>query len=143
VIRIEDLPHLNAGLNAASAVLLVTGWRMARAKRIAAHRACMLSAVVASTLFLVSYVVYHFGHAGLTAYPGTGLGRALYYALLGSHTVLAATVPFLAGITLTRALKGDIARHRAIARWTFPIWLYVSVTGVAVWFVLYVVVRAR
>ena len=133
---IADLPTVNATLNATSAVLLVTGYVLIRRRRIAAHRAVMIAAFSCSVLFLISYLTYHF-HAGSVRFQGTGGVRTLYFTILLSHTVLAAAVPFLAVITLVRALRERFDRHRAIARWTLPIWLYVSVTGVVVYWMLY------
>jgi len=130
------LPTLNALLNGTSAVLLTAGWLLIRRRRIAAHRACMLGAVAVSTLFLVSYVVYH-ALAGSRPFTGQGLIRWLYFPLLLSHIVLAAAmVPFVL-TTLYRALGGDFARHARLARKTAPVWLYVSVTGVVVYWMLY------
>jgi uncharacterized membrane protein YozB (DUF420 family) len=135
-VRLADLPTLNAILNATSAVLLVTGWFLIRARRIAAHRAVMIAAFCCSILFLVSYLVYH-AQVGSKHFPGTGAVRTAYFAILATHTVLAAAVPVLAVITLSRALRGRFPRHRAIARFTLPIWLYVSLTGVVVYWMLY------
>lgn len=129
-------PAINASLNAATAVLLVTGWLLIRRKRIAAHRACMLAAITAAALFLTSYLYYHF-HAGTTRFPGSGWPRALYLGILLSHTVLATAVVPMALVTLWRGLRRQDARHRALARWTLPVWLYVSVTGVVVYWMLY------
>lgn len=129
-------PTINATLNATTALLLVTGWLFVRRKHIAAHRACMIAAMVTAALFLTSYLYYHF-HAGSTRFPGTGWPRRLYLGILLSHTVLAAAVVPMALVTLWRGLKRMDARHRAIARWTFPVWLYVSVTGVVVYWMLY------
>ncbi len=135
---IDFMPTLNAMLNATSGILLVTGYVMIRRKKVAAHRACMIGAVTASILFLISYVLYHVVFArGVTRFQGAGLARAIYFTILLSHTILAVTiVPFVI-ITLKRALGRDFARHRKIARWTFPMWAYVSVTGVLVYFMLY------
>jgi uncharacterized membrane protein YozB (DUF420 family) len=130
------LPALNASLNSAVSVLLVTGWWLIRRQRMVAHRACMLAAVVLSTAFLVSYLVYHY-QVGSVPFQGTGGVRTLYFTILISHTLLAATVPFLVAVTLVRALRARFDRHRRIARWTLPIWLYVSVTGVVVYLMLY------
>lgn len=130
------LPALNASLNSAVSVLLVTGWWLIRRHRVSAHRACMLAAVVLSTAFLVSYLVYHY-QVGSVPFQGTGGVRRLYFTILISHTLLAATVPFLVAVTLVRALRARFDRHRRIARWTLPIWLYVSVTGVVVYLMLY------
>jgi uncharacterized membrane protein YozB (DUF420 family) len=130
------LPALNALLNGASAVLLTAGWLAIRARRIALHRACMLGAVCLSTLFLLSYVAYH-ATAGSRPFTGVGWIRWLYFPVLVSHIVLAAgMVPFVL-TTLYRALQGDFPRHAALARWTLPVWLYVSVTGVLVYLLLY------
>lgn len=132
------LPTLNAILNATSGILITIGFFFIRNRRIAAHRACMIGAVTSSSLFLISYLVYHVGFgAGVTRFTGTGWVRSVYYCILISHTILAVTVvPFIV-VTLTRALKGRFVLHRRIARWTFPMWLYVSVTGVIVYLMLY------
>jgi protein SCO1/2/putative membrane protein len=130
------LPTINATLNATAAVLLVWGrWLISR-KRVQTHRRVMISAFVVSCAFLVCYLIYHY-QVGSVRFPGTGALRTVYLSILGTHTVLAAAVPVLAIITLRRGLAGRYDRHRAIARWTFPIWLYVSVTGVIVYFMLY------
>jgi putative membrane protein len=131
------LPTLNATLNGVAAVLLSAGYVAIRSGRIPVHRACMLGAFTASTLFLASYVTYHL-HSPVHAFQGHGPVRGLYFAILVSHIVLAATVVPLALLTLSRALRGRFERHRAIARWTLPVWLYVSVTGVLVYLMLYV-----
>jgi uncharacterized membrane protein YozB (DUF420 family) len=136
VLEVRDLPTLNACLNAASAALLLVGYIAIRRRRVAAHRACMVAALVCSAAFLTSYLYYHF-HVGSVRFQGTGGVRTLYLAILASHTVLAALVPPLALVTLYRALRRRFARHRAIARWTLPVWLYVSVTGVVVYWMLY------
>ncbi len=136
MIGLRDLPAVNATLNATAAAWLVAGLVMVRRRRIRAHRACMLAAFATSTLFLVSYLVYH-AQVGSTPFTGQGAVRLAYFAILISHTVLAALGPPLALITLVRGLRGRIPAHRAIARWTLPIWLYVSVTGVAVYWMLY------
>lgn len=129
-------PKINATLNGSSAVLLVIGRVLiARGKR-AAHRAVMLTALATSSLFLVSYVYYHL-HVGHVLFRGTGWTRPLYFSILISHTILAAVIVPLVIITLTRALREQFDRHQAIARWTFPLWLYVSVTGVIVYLMLY------
>ena len=130
------LPHLNASLNASSFVLLSSGYFFIRRGRVQAHRRCQLGALTASILFLISYVVYH-QHHGTTRFMGEGLARPIYFTILTTHTVLAVViVPFVI-ITLRRALRGDFVRHRAIARWTLPMWLYVSITGVLVYVMLY------
>lgn len=130
------LPSLNAFLNAVAAILLVRGYVLIKAGRRDEHRKTMLVAFGVSVVFLASYLVHH-AFAGLVFYQKTGLIRTVYLTILYTHTALAVTVPVLAIITLRRALKGNFVRHRAIARWTFPIWLYVSVTGVVVYFMLY------
>jgi uncharacterized membrane protein YozB (DUF420 family) len=124
-------PTIDATLNAASAVLLVWGFYFIRRKNISAHRACMLSACATSVLFLICYLVYHYFH-GVTRFPGHGFMRNFYLVLLGSHTILAVVIVPLVVVTLYRAW-----RQRRIARWTLPLWLYVSVTGVAVYWMLY------
>jgi uncharacterized membrane protein YozB (DUF420 family) len=135
-VGIADLPAINATLNGVAAILLIIGYTLIRRGRIAQHRAVMLTAFGTSILFLTSYLVYH-AHVGSKHFPGQGPVRLVYFAILVSHTVLAATVPVLALITLSRGLSARYDRHRAIARWTLPIWLYVSVTGVVVYLLLY------
>jgi uncharacterized membrane protein YozB (DUF420 family) len=130
------LPAVNAVLNGCAAVLLVCGFFMIRRRRIETHRRLMLTAFGVSTVFLVSYLVYHF-NAGIVRFERQGAIRTAYLWILGTHTVLAAAVPVLAIITLSRGLAARFDSHRAIARWTFPIWLYVSVTGVVVYLMLY------
>ena len=130
------LPTVNAILNGTAAVLLVIGWNFIRQKKIEQHRRTMLAAFTVSVAFLISYLVYHF-HVGSVRFPHEGAIRTVYLTILATHTVLAAAVPFLAVITLNRGLKMRVAKHRAIARWTLPIWLYVSVTGVVVYLMLY------
>ena len=130
------LPHLNATLNASSFVLLSSGYYFIKRKRVQAHRNCQLAALTASIIFLVSYIVYH-AHHGTTRFAGQGIARPIYFTILITHTFLAAViVPFVI-ITVRRAMRGDFARHRAIARWTLPMWLYVSITGVVVYLMLY------
>ena len=136
MISLKDLPALNAALNATAATLLVCGYALIRRGRRVAHQKVMLAAFTVSVLFLISYLVYHF-HIGSKRFPGTGTVRTVYLAILASHTLLAAALPLLAVLTLVRALKGRFDRHRRIARWTLPIWLYVSVTGVIVYWMLY------
>lgn len=126
----------NAALNGLSAVLLSAGYAMIRRARVLAHQCCMVSAFLCSTAFLVSYVAYH-ARVGSVAFRGQGWIRPVYFALLASHTVLAVAIVPLALITLSRALREQFDRHRRIARWTLPLWLYVSVTGVAIYFLLY------
>ena len=135
-LDVSALPKLNAVLNAGSAVLLSAGYVFIRRRRIAAHLSCMLSAFSLSILFLISYVVYHF-HAGSRPFTGQGWIRPLYFVLLLTHVVLAATIVPLALTTIWRALTGRFDRHRRIARWTLPVWLYVSVTGVVIYWMLY------
>jgi putative membrane protein len=135
-VTLHDLPTLNATLNGISALLLVAGYRFIRARQIARHRFCMLAAFGVSIVFLTSYLIYH-AQVGSVRFPGTGFVRLVYFAVLIPHTILAATVPPLAVLTLVRALQERFDRHRRIARWTFPIWLYVSVTGVIVYWMLY------
>jgi uncharacterized membrane protein YozB (DUF420 family) len=135
-LTVSDLPTLNAALNATSAVLLTLGWVLILRRKIDAHRRAMLSAFVCSIVFLVSYLVYHY-QVGSVKFQGTGTVRTLYFTILLTHTVLAAAVPVLATITLSRALARRFDKHRKIARWTLPIWLYVSVTGVVVYWMLY------
>jgi uncharacterized membrane protein YozB (DUF420 family) len=133
---LESLPTLNAILNAVAAAFLLVGWVLIRRGRMRAHRAAMLAALACSVAFLTSYLIYHF-QVGSVRFQGTGAIRTVYLTILLTHTVLAAAVPFLAAITLSRALRRHFPRHRAIARWTLPIWLYVSVTGVVVYWMLY------
>ena len=129
-------PVINASLNGTSAVLLVTAHSMIKRGRLSMHRALMLTAIVTSTLFLISYLYYHF-HVGSVHFPGQGWSRPVYFTILTSHTILAATIVPLVIITLSRAMRERFDRHRAIARWTYPLWLYVSVTGVVIYFMLY------
>ena len=133
---IPVLPTVNAVLNATAAVLLVWGYRLIRRKRVETHRRVMISAFAVSCLFLVCYLVYH-AQVGSVRFPHTGALRTAYLGILGTHTVLAAAVPVLAIVTLRRGLARRYDRHRRIARWTLPIWLYVSVTGVVVYGMLY------
>jgi putative membrane protein len=135
-MEIADLPTLNASLNALASVFLVAGYVMIRSRRIDAHRRCMLSALGTSALFLVSYVIYH-ANAGSVPFRGTGAVRVVYFAVLVPHVILAATILPLALLTAARGLRADYARHVRVARWTLPIWLYVSVTGVIVYLMLY------
>ena len=135
-MSVSELPALNASLNAASAVLLSCGYVCIRRRRIAAHRVCMLLALLTSALFLASYLTYHY-HAGSIPFRGTGWTRPAYFTLLISHTILAAAVVPLALVTVTRAARRRFDRHVAIARYTLPIWMYVSVTGVVIYVVLY------
>ena len=130
------LPSINAFLNLSAAILLVWGYLLIRRKRRETHRRVMTAAFVVSCLFLVCYLVYHW-QVGSVRFHRTGPLRAIYLSILGTHTVLAATVPVLAIITLRRGLAARFDAHRRIARWTLPIWLYVSVTGVVVYLMLY------
>jgi len=137
MIGLSDLPALNAILNATSAVFLALGYAFIRLKRVHAHHRCMLVAVTVSVLFLVSYVTYH-AQFGSKHFPGHGFARDLYRVILTTHTILAMLVAlYLAPVTLFRALRKRFDRHQAIARWTLPIWFYVSVTGVIIYFMLY------
>jgi len=133
---VSFLPSVNASLNGAATVLLIVGYVFIRNGKVAAHKRTMLSAFGVSMAFLVCYVVYH-SYAGSKSYPGSGTSRAVYLTILVSHVVLAATVPWLAMATIYRGLKGDWERHRKIAKVTYPIWLYVSVTGVIIYIMLY------
>jgi uncharacterized membrane protein YozB (DUF420 family) len=133
---IPFLPHFNAALNTTSALLLLSGYRFIRRGQILAHRNCQVTAVVTSTLFLISYLTYHYYH-GATRFAGQGFVRPLYFTILTTHTILAVVIVPLILITLYRAARRDFIRHRRIARWTLPLWLYVSVTGVIVYLMLY------
>jgi putative membrane protein len=133
---ISYLPHLNACLNATSAILLFSGYSFIRARNVIAHRACQISALVVSILFLASYLTYHYYH-GATRFQGAGLARPIYFTILTSHTILAIVIVPLVIISFYRAFRGDFLRHRRIARITLPLWLYVSVTGVIVYLMLY------
>ena len=135
-LSVHDLPTLNATLNTLSTCLLAIGWMFIRRRDVARHRVCMLGAFATSAAFLVSYLVYH-ANVGSVPFQGRGLVRAIYFGILISHIVLAATIVPLASITVSRALASRFDRHRAIARWTLPIWLYVSVTGVLIYVMLY------
>lgn len=136
MISVSQLPSLNAALNSLSAAFLIFGFVFIKSKSIKAHKVCMLSAFTSSSLFLISYLVYHY-EVGSVPFKGQGSIRTIYFSILLTHTILAVAVVPLALITLTRALKERFAAHRRIARWTFPIWLYVSVTGVVVYWMLY------
>jgi uncharacterized membrane protein YozB (DUF420 family) len=135
-LGVHDLPTVNAVLNTTSAVLLVRGYLLIRARRIAAHRRTMLAAFATSTLFLISYLVYH-AQVGSVRFQHPGALRALYLTILATHTVLAAAAAPLAVVTLVRALRERFDAHRRLARITLPVWLYVSVTGVVVYLMLY------
>lgn len=130
------LPHLNACLNGASAILLFSGYSFIRARNVIAHRACQIAALVVSLMFLTSYLIYHYHH-GATRFLGSGLARPIYFSILTTHTILAVVIVPLVAVTFYRAFRGDFVRHRRIARVTLPLWLYVSVTGVIVYLMLY------
>ena len=130
------LPHLNAILNSASATLLVLGYCFIRAGAVKAHKAAMLSATATSTLFLLSYLYYH-AHHGVTRFPGQGLLRTVYFVILTTHTILAAVQVPLILKTLFHGFRGELSKHKTIARITLPIWIYVSVTGVVIYWMLY------
>jgi putative membrane protein len=136
LIPVSQLPAVNAALNSLSAILLVGGYLFIRSRNIKAHKACMLSAFGSSILFLASYLIYHY-QVGSVPFKGQGGVRLVYFTILLTHTILATTVVPLALVTLFRAFKERFDAHRRIARWTFPIWLYVSVTGVIVYWMLY------
>jgi putative membrane protein len=133
---VHSLPAVDATLNGTCAVLLLRGYYLIRNKRVAEHKLTMVLAFLVSIAFLICYLVYH-AQVGSVHYPKTGAIRIVYYTILITHTSLAVTVPVLAIITLRRAWSGRIADHRRIARWTLPIWLYVSITGVIVYLMLY------
>ncbi len=135
-MSVTDLPALNASLNALAAVLLVSGWVLIRQKRRDAHRACMLAALTASAAFLASYLVYHY-NVGSVPFQKQGGIRTVYLTILFTHVVLATAIVPLVLVTVSRALAAKFDRHRQIARWTLPLWLYVSVTGVVVYVMLY------
>ena len=136
MISFSDLPTVNAALNATSAILLSIGYLFIRRRKIRAHRACMLSALGVSALFLISYLTYHY-NVGSVPFRGEGWIRPIYFSILISHIVLAAAILPLAIIVLVRALRERFDKHAKIARWTLPIWLYVSATGVLVYLMLY------
>jgi putative membrane protein len=135
-LPISSLPTVNACLNSASAVLLLAGYRFIRRREIFRHRACMILAFVCSSAFLFFYIYYH-SHVGVVRFTGQGWIRPVYFTLLTTHTILAVAILPLAILTLTRALQERFDRHRRIARWTLPLWLYVSVTGVIIYWLLY------
>jgi uncharacterized membrane protein YozB (DUF420 family) len=142
VIAASQLPDLNAALNSLSAVFLLAGYRFIRLKNQQAHRRCMLAAFACSIVFLISYLIYHY-QVGSVSFKGQGAIRPVYFTILITHTILATAVVPLALVTLIRALRERFDAHRRIARWTFPIWLYVSVTGVIVYGMLYWLVPSR
>ena len=135
-MSVEDLPAVNATLNGVAGLLLLIGFLLIRSRNINLHRRFMIGAFAASALFLISYVVYH-AQVGSVRFTRQGFVRPLYFTILVTHVTLAAAVLPLAIVTLTRGLNGRFQAHRAIARWTLPIWLYVSVTGVLVYVLLY------
>jgi uncharacterized membrane protein YozB (DUF420 family) len=135
-MSVTDLPALNASLNALATVFLLSGWVLIRRKQRSAHRACMLAACATSAAFLASYLVYHF-NVGSVPFQKQGTIRTVYLTILFTHIVLAAAIVPLVFITLSRALAARFDRHRRIARWTLPLWLYVSVTGVVIYLMLY------
>lgn len=135
-MTISDLPALNATLNALSAVFIMCGYALIRRGQRQLHQRCMLAALATSTAFLVSYLVYH-AHAGSRPFPGVGVIRMVYFAILITHVLLAAVILPLALTTTARGLRAQYGRHVAIARWTLPLWLYVSVTGVVIYLMLY------
>jgi uncharacterized membrane protein YozB (DUF420 family) len=136
------LPHLNALLNATSGVLIIAGFFFISRRKVTAHLACMIAALAVSVLFLISYLTYHYNH-GSTRFSGQGMIRPVYFVILISHTVLAAAIVPLIVVTVRRAARGEFGRHMRIARWTFPLWLYVSVTGVIVYLMLYQLYPSR
>ena len=136
MLQISDLPAVNATLNATAGIFLLAGYLLIRRGERTLHKRCMLSALTASTLFLISYVVYHV-NTGSRPFHGVGLARVLYFVILVTHVTLAVTILPLAIVTAARGLRGQFARHKAIARWTFPLWMYVSVTGVIIYLMLY------
>lgn len=136
------LPHVNALLNATSGMLLLAGFFFIMRRNVRAHLACMVAALSVSALFLISYLFYHYNH-GSTRFSGQGWARPVYFVILISHTILAVVIVPLIIVTLRRAWRGDFARHRRIARWTFPLWLYVSITGVLVYLMLYQIYPSR
>jgi putative membrane protein len=136
MLDVRDLPALNAVLNSLSGILLLAGYALIRQGRKTAHRNVMIAALVCSGLFLTSYLYYHY-QVGSVRFQGTGPARTLYFSVLITHTILAAAVPFLAAVTVIHAWRKRWAKHTGIARWTLPIWLYVSVTGVLVYLMLY------
>ena len=136
MISVHDLPAVNASLNAVSGVLLLCGYLLIRARRIALHRAVMIAAFATSSLFLICYLVYH-AQVGSVPFPRHGFVRPIYFTILITHVILAATIVPLALMTASRGLKAQFERHVRIARWTLPLWLYVSVTGVVIYLMLY------
>lgn len=136
MITVRDLPAINATLNATSAVLLVVGYSLVRSGRRIAHQRVMIAAFAVSVLFLICYLIYH-AQVGSVRFPRTGTIRTIYLTILLTHTILAAAVPILASLSLWRGWTGSYEKHRRVSRWTFPVWLYVSITGVIVYWMLY------
>jgi uncharacterized membrane protein YozB (DUF420 family) len=136
-VQISDLPAVNASLNALSAIFLTAGYVLIRLGRPTLHKRCMLSAVVTSTLFLTSYLIYHYSIGGSKPFTGQGYMRTIYFLILIPHVILAFFVLPLALVTTTRGLRSQFDRHVRVARWTLPVWMYVSVTGVVVYLMLY------
>ena len=136
MLEVTDLPEVNATLNAISTLLLATGYIFIRRGQTQEHRLCMLAAFATSALFLASYLIYHF-NVGSVAFTGQGTIRTVYFTILISHIILAIAILQMAIVTLLRALRGQLESHRRIAKWTLPLWLYVSVTGVVVYWMLY------
>jgi len=134
--QLAIFPAINATLNGTSAVLLFIGHNFIKQRKIAAHRTLMIAAFASSSLFLISYLYYH-AHVGSVHFQGQGIWRPIYFTILISHTILAAVIVPLVIISLKRGLNGNYVKHRAIARWTYPLWLYVSITGVVIYFMLY------
>jgi putative membrane protein len=137
LIPLSEFPAINASLNAACTVFLLLGYAFIRARKILQHKLCMLSAFTCSMIFLVCYLYFHF-HAGIIRFGGQGWIRPVYFTLLVSHTILAITIVPLAVITLSYALRDKFESHMKIAHWTFPLWLYVSITGVVIYWLLYI-----
>lgn len=135
-MTLQDLPALNATLNSSSALLLAAGYACIRRRAIGAHRACMIAALATSTAFLTSYLIYH-AQVGSVRFQGQGWIRPVYFTILFTHTVLAAGIVPLIVMTVLRAVRSQFQRHRRIARWTLPLWFYVSVTGVVIYLLLY------
>jgi uncharacterized membrane protein YozB (DUF420 family) len=135
-MQIADLPAVNATLNALSAIWLAIGYFFIRQKKISAHRFCMITALITSALFLISYLTYHY-HAGSKHFTGQGAMRTVYFTILTSHTILAVIIVPMVFITLFRALRERFDKHKRLARWTLPLWFYVSVTGVIIYLMLY------
>jgi putative membrane protein len=136
MLALTDLPAVNAALNATSAMLLISGYRFIRRRQVTAHRRCMIAACTTSALFLLSYLVYHY-NIGSMPFSGQGWVRPLYFTILISHTILAIVILPMVVVTLFRAWKADFVKHARLARWTLPVWLYVSVTGVVIYCMLY------